>query len=90
MGIPIRAWNYSENLFNVVVEVKPVHQVIDDDVDKILSYDKVTEAISDEVFAERVNLLETLAERIADRVLMSPKLIEFLLELKSLIEVRVL
>jgi dihydroneopterin aldolase len=47
--------------------------VIDDDVDKILSYDKVTEAISDEVFAERVNLLETLAERIADRVLNEPQ-----------------
>ena len=59
--------------FNVVVEVKPVLQVIDDDVDKILSYDKVTEAISDEVFAERVNLLETLAERIADRVLNEPQ-----------------
>ena len=59
--------------FNVVVEVKSVHQVIDDDVDKILSYDKVTEAISDEVFAERVNLLETLAERIADRVLNAPQ-----------------
>ena len=59
--------------FNVVVEVKSVHQVIDDDVDKILSYDKVTEAISDEVFAERVNLLETLAERIADRVLNEPQ-----------------
>lgn len=59
--------------FNVVVEVKPVHQVIDDDVDKILSYDKVTEAISDEVCAERVNLLETLAQRIADRVLIEPQ-----------------
>ena len=59
--------------FNVVVEVKPVYQVIDDDVDKILSYDKVTEAISGEVFAERVNLLETLAERIADKVLSEPQ-----------------
>ena len=59
--------------FNVVVEVKPVHKVIDDDVDKILSYDKVTEAISDEVYSERVNLLETLAERIADRILIEPQ-----------------
>ena len=59
--------------FNVVVEVKPFYQVIDDDVDKILSYDKVTEAISGEVFAERVNLLETLAERIADKVLSEPQ-----------------
>jgi len=59
--------------FNVVVEVKPVHKVIDDDVDKILSYDKVTEAISDEVYSERVNLLETLAQRIADRILIEPQ-----------------
>ena len=59
--------------FNVVVEVKPVHKVIDDDVDKILSYDKVTEAISDEVYSERVNLLETLAERIAERILIEPQ-----------------
>ena len=59
--------------FNVVVEVKPAHKVIDDDVDKILSYDKVTEAISDEVYADRVNLLETLAERIADRILIEPQ-----------------
>ena len=59
--------------FNVVVEVKPVHKVIDDDVDKILSYDKVTEAISDEVYAQRLNLLETLAERIADRILIEPQ-----------------
>ena len=59
--------------FNVVVEVKPFHEVIDDDVDKILSYDKVTEAISYEVYAERVNLLETLAERITDRILIEPQ-----------------
>ncbi|MDC0634263.1 dihydroneopterin aldolase, partial [Planktomarina sp.] len=31
--------------FNVVVEVQPVNSRIEDDVDKILSYDRVTEAI---------------------------------------------
>ncbi|MEM9845725.1 MAG: diguanylate cyclase, partial [Pseudomonadota bacterium] len=32
--------------FSVVVEVRPLTEAIDDDVDRILSYDKVTEAIS--------------------------------------------
>lgn len=59
--------------FNVVVEVHPMEAVIDDDVDKILSYDKVTEAIADALAEERLNLLETLAERIAERILWEPQ-----------------
>ena len=51
--------------FNIVVEVTPLTGPIDDDVDRILSYDKITEAIAFELAAERLNLLETLAERIA-------------------------
>lgn len=59
--------------FNVVVEVLPAGARIDDDVDRILSYDKVTEAIATELAAERLNLLETLAERIAERILLEPQ-----------------
>lgn len=59
--------------FNVVVEVAPLTGPVDDDVDRILSYDKVTEAIDHELAAERLNLLETLAERIAERVLLEPQ-----------------
>ena len=59
--------------FNVVVEVRPVEAPLDDDVDRILSYDKVTEAIHAELAAERLNLLETLAERIGDRILGEPQ-----------------
>ena len=59
--------------FNIVVEVRPVEQRIDDDVDRILSYDKVSEAIATELAAERLNLLETLAERIAERILLEPQ-----------------
>ena len=55
--------------FNIVVEVKPLDHKIEDDVDRILSYDRVTEAITIELNVERLNLLETLAERIADRIL---------------------
>jgi dihydroneopterin aldolase len=55
--------------FNVVVEVRPVTEPLLDDVDRILSYDRITEAIAAELAAERLNLLETLAERVADRIL---------------------
>ena len=55
--------------FNIVVEVRPMADALDDDVDRILSYDRVTEAISASLAEERLNLLETLAERIAERIL---------------------
>ncbi|MGO4910261.1 dihydroneopterin aldolase [Pseudorhodobacter sp. W20_MBD10_FR17] len=55
--------------FNIVVEVAPVPQPLDDDVDLILSYDRLTEAVTHELGAERINLLETLAERVALRIL---------------------
>ncbi len=58
---------------NVVVEVAPLPKDLDDDVDRILSYDKVTEAIAHELAAERLNLLETLAERVAERILLEPQ-----------------
>ena len=49
--------------FNVVVELLPQPAVADsDDVDAILSYDRIAEAIAAELAAERLNLLETLAE----------------------------
>lgn len=60
-------------VFNVVVEVLPLTGPIDDDVDRILSYDRVTEAIAIELDAERINLLETLAARVADRILLEPQ-----------------
>lgn len=59
--------------FNVVVEVLPIADPLEDDVDRILSYDTITEAIDAELEAERLNLLETLAARIADRILADPQ-----------------
>lgn len=59
--------------FNVVVEVQPVADAIDDDVDRILSYDTITEAIQSALSAERLNLLETLAARIAEILLAEPQ-----------------
>lgn len=58
--------------FNVVVEVRGAGDLADD-VDRVLSYDRITEAIAAELAAERLNLLETLAERVAERVLAAPQ-----------------
>lgn len=71
-------------MFNVVVEVAPVTGPIDDDVDKILSYDRITEAIADELAAERLNLLETLAERVAERILAEPQAMRVFVRIEKL------
>jgi 7,8-dihydroneopterin aldolase/epimerase/oxygenase len=57
---------------------------LDDDVDRILSYDRITEAIATELAAERLNLLETLAERIAARVLAAPQARRIFLRIEKL------
>ncbi|WP_102222703.1 dihydroneopterin aldolase [Acidimangrovimonas sediminis] len=59
--------------FDVVVEVRAEAGPLDDDVDRILSYEKIVEAIDVELRAERLNLLETLAERVAERLLAEPR-----------------
>jgi dihydroneopterin aldolase len=58
--------------FDVVVEVETRAEQAADDVDRILSYDTIVEAIDAALEAERVNLLETLASRIADGILAHP------------------
>ncbi|WP_420858992.1 dihydroneopterin aldolase [Marivivens marinus] len=58
--------------FNIVVEVAPQQGAAEDDVDRILSYDVLTEAIAHELGVERINLLETLAARVAERILLEP------------------
>jgi dihydroneopterin aldolase len=70
--------------FNVVVEVQPLTGDVADDVDRILSYDRVTEAIAHELAAERLNLLETLAERIADRILLEPQAVRAFVRIEKL------
>jgi len=70
--------------FNVVVEVLPLRGPIDDDVDRILSYDRVTEAIAAELADERLNLLETLAENIALRILVEPQAMRVFVRIEKL------
>lgn len=59
-------------IFSAVVAVSPAPDAADD-VDRILSYDTIAEAIRRELAAERLALLETLAERIAVRLLAEPQ-----------------
>jgi dihydroneopterin aldolase len=58
--------------FDIVVEVEPRGDA-GDDVDRILSYDRLAEAAAAELAAERLALLETLADRVARRILREPQ-----------------
>jgi len=57
---------------------------VSDDVDAILSYDVLTDAIHDELAVGRHNLLETLAEGIAARVLAWPEVAQVSLRIDKL------
>lgn len=71
-------------MFNVVVEVRPAPQPLNDDVDRILSYDRITDSIASELAAERLNLLETLAERVAERILAEPQAMRAFVRIEKL------
>lgn len=70
--------------FNVVVEVRPLPEPLEDDVDRILSYDRITEAIAAELAEERLNLLETLAARVAERILNEPQAMRVFVRIEKL------
>ncbi|WP_373353309.1 dihydroneopterin aldolase [Pseudoroseicyclus sp. CXY001] len=68
--------------FDVVVEVRAAGA--GDDVDAILSYDRVTEAIAAELGAARHDLLESLAEAVAARILAEPLAERVILRIQKL------
>ena len=70
--------------FNVVVEVAPNTGEVSDDVDEILSYDRVTEAIDGALAVERLNLLETLAARVAETILLEPLALRVFVRIEKL------
>ena len=70
--------------FNVVLEVADSTAADFDDVDQVLSYDAITEAIEEQLSVERLNLLETLAERIADSILMHPRAMRVFVRIEKL------
>lgn len=70
--------------FNVVVEVASSAAAQFDDVDQVLSYDTITEAIENQLALERLNLLETLAERIADEILTHKRAVRVFVRIEKL------
>lgn len=70
--------------FDAVVEVAAPRQDVADDVDQIMSYDAIAQAISASLARERVNLLETLAERICARILRAPQAERVFLRIQKL------
>lgn len=59
--------------FNLTVDLADPVAGVGDDVDRILSYDVLTDAVAASLADERLNLLETLAEKIAAEVLAHPR-----------------
>lgn len=70
--------------FNVVLEVSRHAAAATDDVDQVISYDSIVEAIDYHMSVERMNLLETLAERIAEQVLANPKAVRVFVRIEKM------
>ncbi|MCC6007718.1 MAG: dihydroneopterin aldolase [Rhodobacteraceae bacterium] len=70
--------------FNVLLEVVPGGAAETDDVDKVLSYDVILGAIDAGLAGDRLNLLETLAERIAAIILTEPRALRVALRIEKL------
>jgi len=70
--------------FNVVLEVSKHAAAQDDDVDKVISYDTIVEAIEEQLSTERINLLETLAERVAERCLEDARSVQAFVRIEKL------
>ena len=70
--------------FNVVLEVARSAGSANDDVDQIISYDTITDAIEEELTRERLNLLETLAENVASRCLEDRRAVRVFVRIEKL------
>lgn len=70
--------------FNVVLEVGRHAAAVSDDVDQVISYDMIVEAIDAVLAAGRINLLETCAERLAEKCLADPRTVRALVRVEKL------
>lgn len=70
--------------FNICLEIKPLAEKLSDNVDDVISYEIITDAINLELESQRFNLLETLAEKIADRCLNEPGVISAKVKVEKL------
>jgi len=70
--------------FTVRLDLRPLAHEISDDVDEVISYEIITEAIDSELESQRFNLLETLAEKIAQRCLMESRVVKAKVKIEKL------
>ena len=70
--------------FNVCLEIKPATRELNDNVDRALSYEIIIDAIDCELATQRFNLLETLAEKVATRCLIEPRVIRAEVQIEKL------
>lgn len=70
--------------FNIVLEVAHHASTGHDDVDRVISYDTITEAVDAALEAERVDLLETLAERLSQACLRDPRAVRVFVRIEKL------
>jgi dihydroneopterin aldolase len=59
--------------FDIVLEVTRNTAHLDDRVGRVVNYDDLWEAIEEIASAERINLVETFAERLASTLLVDPR-----------------
>mgnify|MGYP006275072949 CR=1 FL=1 len=59
--------------FDIVLEVTRNTAHVDDRVGRVINYDTLVEAIEKLATGERINLLETFAERLAQTLLIDPR-----------------
>ncbi|MEO0821304.1 MAG: dihydroneopterin aldolase [Pseudomonadota bacterium] len=59
--------------FDVTVEVSRNTAHLDDRVERVMNYDTIVRAIAELAEGPRIQLLETLAERLAERILSDPR-----------------
>ena len=69
---------------SVVLEILPHNAFETDNVDKVISYDSLVNSIDNHISEERVNLLETLAERIAQSCLNDVRAVRVFVRIEKL------
>lgn len=70
--------------FNVWLDIEPPKYRLSDNVEKVLSYEVIIEAINSELEKRRFNLLETLAEKIAARCLKEERVLRVQIKIEKL------
>jgi dihydroneopterin aldolase len=70
--------------FSVDVDLAPATQALDDDIGKAFDYDTIIKGIKDIIARGHINLVETLAERIARHCLTHPRAVSATVKIEKL------